>query len=79
MPRVADELGSWQWAFLVLAIGPFSGAAAMLALRLLPDQSENGRWEAVTKKILCQAPTMLELICRPGSTLMPTRSRKVFG
>ena len=37
MPRVADELGSWQWAFLVLAIGPFSGAAAMLALRLLPD------------------------------------------
>jgi MFS family permease len=37
MPRVADELGSWQWAFLVLAIGPFSGAAAMLALRFLPD------------------------------------------
>jgi hypothetical protein len=37
MPRVAEELGSWQWAFLVLAIGPFSGAAAMLALRLLPD------------------------------------------
>ena len=37
MPRVARELGSWQWAFLVLAIGPFSGAAAMLALRLLPD------------------------------------------
>jgi hypothetical protein len=31
MPRVADALGSWQWAFLVLAIGPFSGAAAMLA------------------------------------------------
>jgi MFS family permease len=37
MPQVADELGSWQWAFLVLAIGPFAGAAAMLALRLLPD------------------------------------------
>jgi MFS family permease len=36
MPQVADELGSWQWAFLVLAIGPFAGAAAMLALRLLP-------------------------------------------
>jgi hypothetical protein len=37
MPRIADELGSWQWVFLVLAIGPFAGAAAMLALRLLPD------------------------------------------
>jgi predicted MFS family arabinose efflux permease len=37
MPRVAHELGSWQWAFLVLAIGPFSGVAAMLALRLLSE------------------------------------------
>jgi MFS family permease len=37
MPLVAKELGSWQWVFLALAIGPFAGAAAMLALRLLPE------------------------------------------
>jgi len=36
MPRVANSLGSWQWAFLMLVPGPAMGASAMLALRRSP-------------------------------------------
>lgn len=36
MPAVIDLL-TWRWAFAVLAIGPFLGAAAMLRLRRTPD------------------------------------------
>lgn len=33
MPRIADLLGSWRWAFLALVPGPSIGASAMLLLR----------------------------------------------
>jgi MFS family permease len=36
MPRIADLLGSWRWAFLVLVPGPSIGASAMLLLRRSP-------------------------------------------
>jgi MFS family permease len=36
MPRMADFLGSWRWAFLILVPGPSLGASAMLLLRRSP-------------------------------------------
>jgi MFS family permease len=36
MPRMAGFLGSWRWAFLMLAPGPSIGAFAMLLLRRSP-------------------------------------------
>jgi MFS family permease len=36
MPRMADFLGSWRWAFLLLVPGPSIGASAMLLLRRSP-------------------------------------------
>jgi MFS family permease len=36
MPRIADLLGSWRWAFLVLVPGPSIGTSAMLLLRRSP-------------------------------------------
>jgi MFS family permease len=33
MPRMAEFLGSWRWAFLMLVPGPAIGATAMLLLR----------------------------------------------
>jgi predicted MFS family arabinose efflux permease len=43
-PLLADAVG-WRWTFVMLAPGPFVGAAAMLALRRLPRAAEiaNGR------------------------------------
>lgn len=45
MPRVAEALGGWQWAFLVVVPGPLIGAWAMLRLRRLPEarQMAGGR------------------------------------
>ncbi|MCJ8520101.1 MFS family permease [Pseudorhizobium tarimense] len=45
MPQLANWLGGWQWTFSILAIGPFIGAAAMLALRRRPAAAKlaNGR------------------------------------
>jgi MFS family permease len=45
MPRMADCLGSWRWAFLVLVPGPSIGASAMLLLRRSPASARlaNGR------------------------------------
>lgn len=45
MPHLADWLGGWQWAFSLLAAGPFMGAAAMLTLRRRPAAARlaNGR------------------------------------
>lgn len=40
VPMVADWLGGWQWAFLVLAPGPVIGAAAMLVLRTMPEAAK---------------------------------------
>lgn len=37
MPRFADFIGGWRWAFLLLVPGPVLGAAAMLWLRNLPE------------------------------------------
>jgi MFS family permease len=37
MPFVAEFLGGWRWAFLVLVPGPVVGAAAMMRLRTLPE------------------------------------------
>jgi len=37
MPQVASLFGGWRWAFIVLAPGPFIGAAAMLTLRRSPQ------------------------------------------
>ncbi|MEM9106165.1 MAG: MFS transporter [Pseudomonadota bacterium] len=37
MPLIADWLGGWRWAFVVLVPGPVIGAAAMMRLRALPD------------------------------------------
>jgi len=39
MPRMADFLGSWRWAFLVLVPGPSIGASAMLLLRRSPGSA----------------------------------------
>lgn len=39
MSHVADLLGGWQWAFLVLLPGPVVGAWAMLTLRRMPEAS----------------------------------------
>jgi|HubBroStandDraft_6_1064221.scaffolds.fasta_scaffold97910_1 MFS family permease len=36
MPRMAEFLGSWRWAFLMLVPGPSIGASAMLWLRRSP-------------------------------------------
>jgi MFS family permease len=45
MPYLAEWLGGWQWTFSILAVGPFIGAAAMLALRRRPAavRLANGR------------------------------------
>jgi MFS family permease len=45
MPHMADLLGSWRWAFLMLVPGPTIGAAAMLFLRRSPASARlaNGR------------------------------------
>ncbi|MFV0384662.1 MFS transporter [Paracoccus sp. (in: a-proteobacteria)] len=37
MPLVANLLGGWQWAFLVLLPGPAIGTWAMLTLRRMPE------------------------------------------
>ena len=37
VPVVAAALGSWQWAFLILAPGPIIGTIAILILRRLPE------------------------------------------
>ena len=39
MPRMADFLGSWRWAFLMLVPGPSIGASAMLLLRRSPGSA----------------------------------------
>ncbi len=39
MPRMADFLGSWRWAFLMLVPGPSIGALAMLLLRRSPGSA----------------------------------------
>lgn len=36
LPLMADSLGSWRWAFLMLVPGPLIGAFAMLLLRRSP-------------------------------------------
>ena len=45
LPKVAEFLGSWQWAFSILAIGPVFGIWAMLTLRKHPDAKKiaNGK------------------------------------
>ncbi len=45
MPHLAEWLGGWRWTFSILAVGPFIGAIAMLALRLRPAAARlaNGR------------------------------------
>jgi MFS family permease len=40
VPTMADWLGGWQWAFLVLAPGPIVGAWAMLKLRGMPEAAK---------------------------------------
>lgn len=37
MPHLAQLLGGWRWAFVLLAVGPIFGAASMLILRGKPD------------------------------------------
>lgn len=37
VPVIADWLGGWKWAFLVLIPGPVVGALAMMRLRALPE------------------------------------------
>ncbi len=33
LPALAEDMGSWRWAFVILAPGPFLGALSMLSLR----------------------------------------------
>ncbi|SDF33795.1 MFS transporter [Limimaricola pyoseonensis] len=40
MPLVAEAMGGWRWAFLVLVPGPVIGAGAMLVLRRLPEAAQ---------------------------------------
>jgi MFS family permease len=44
-PSIAEQAGSWRWAFLVLVPGPAIGATAMLLLRARPASARlaNGR------------------------------------
>ncbi len=37
VPQIAQATGSWQWSFLILALGPAVGVPAMLRLRRLPE------------------------------------------
>ena len=37
VPVIADWVGGWSWAFLILIPGPMVGAFAMLRLRALPE------------------------------------------
>lgn len=37
VPAFVDYLGGWEWAFVILAPGPFIGIIAMLMLRRLPE------------------------------------------
>jgi len=37
---IASFLGDWQWAFSILAVGPFLGCWAMLKLRRLPEAAQ---------------------------------------
>lgn len=45
VPMLADYLGEWRWAFVVLAPGPIIGTIAMWRLRALPQSLKigNGR------------------------------------
>lgn len=45
VPMLADYLGEWRWAFIVLAPGPIIGTIAMWRLRALPQALKigNGR------------------------------------
>ena len=38
-PIVAQMIGGWQWAFVLLVPGPILGTVAMLTLRTLPEAS----------------------------------------
>jgi MFS family permease len=40
MPWVAEAMGGWRWAFLVLVPGPVLGTGAMLVLRRLPEAAQ---------------------------------------
>lgn len=40
MPWVAEAMGGWRWAFLVLVPGPMLGTGAMLVLRRLPEAAQ---------------------------------------
>ncbi|WP_236638158.1 MFS transporter [Mangrovicoccus ximenensis] len=40
VPVMADALGGWQWAFLILVPGPVVGGWAMMALRRLPEAAK---------------------------------------
>jgi MFS family permease len=42
VPIVAEYLGGWQWAFVILVPGPFIGTAAMVMLRGLPESLKIG-------------------------------------
>ncbi|SFV36704.1 MFS transporter [Hyphomicrobium facile] len=42
VPMLADYLGGWQWAFLVLVPGPVIGTIAMFRLRHLPEAVKIG-------------------------------------
>lgn len=37
VPHIAEWLGGWQWAFLILVPGPILGIVAMMSLRRLPE------------------------------------------
>jgi len=37
---IASFMGNWQWAFSILAVGPFLGCWAMLKLRRLPEAAQ---------------------------------------
>ena len=58
----------------------FFGGGSDAGFETFTRQSENGRREAVTQKysLLGTDAQMLELICRPGITSMPTCGRKGF-
>lgn len=43
VPMLADYLGGWRWAFVVLAPGPMIGTIAMLMLRRLPESLKVGQ------------------------------------
>ena len=81
MPRVADDLETLAVGLPRFGDRSIFGGGSDAGFKAFARQSENGRREALTQEIVFSGTDaqMLELICRPRITSMPTCGRKGFG